>query len=67
MEISLNNRRETINSDKISINELIKLKNYTFKLLVTKVNGTLVKKDQRDDSYIKDGDDVVILHMISGG
>ena len=67
MEITLNNNKETIPQDTMSVSELIKWKNFTFRLLVTKVNGKLVKKDERDEVMIKDGDDVMVLHMISGG
>jgi len=67
MEILLNNRKEIIDQDEIKLDELIKLKNFTFKLLVTKVNGVLIKKDVRSDAIIRQGDEVHILHMISGG
>jgi sulfur carrier protein len=67
MEITLNNRKEKVDADELTVSELLKLKNYTFRLLVTKVNGKLVKKDKRDEAVIKDGDDVTVLHMISGG
>ena len=67
MNILLNNREETIEKDKITLAELIIYKNFTFKLLVTKVNGSLVKKDQRAETTISDGDEVNVLHMISGG
>jgi thiamine biosynthesis protein ThiS len=67
MKIILNNREEIINAEKITLSDLIKIKNFTFRLLVTKVNGKLVKKDQRDTVFIKDGDNVAVLHMISGG
>lgn len=67
MEITLNNRKETIPEDRISVAALISYKNFTFKLLVTKVNGKLVKKEDRDNVIIKEGDDVMVLHLISGG
>lgn len=67
MEITLNNRKELIDSEAISLAELIEYKNFSFKLLVTKVNGRLIKKDERDDVMISPGDEVQILHMISGG
>jgi thiamine biosynthesis protein ThiS len=67
MEIILNNNRENIPGENISVAELIRIKNYTFKLLVTKVNGQLVKKEDRDKVIIKEGDDVMVLHLISGG
>jgi thiamine biosynthesis protein ThiS len=67
MQILLNNRKETIDKERISLEELIRFKNYTFKLLVTKVNGKLIKKEMRAETIIHDGDEVNVLHMISGG
>ncbi|NQT78487.1 MAG: sulfur carrier protein ThiS [Bacteroidetes bacterium] len=67
MEILLNKRKETIDKDEITLAELIEYKKFTFKLLVTKVNGQLVKKNVRSESIIRDGDEVDVLHMISGG
>lgn len=68
MKITLNNRPETIeNVKKISIGQLIEYKNYTFKLLVTKINGVFVPKQKRAVTFVKDGDNVTILHLISGG
>ncbi len=67
MKIKLNNREELFERDQMSIEELIHEKNFTFKLLVTKINGKLVKKDERDSAIVNDGDEVTILHMISGG
>ena len=67
MEIILNNNPEIIQEENISIAELIRLKNYTFRLLVTRINGQLVKKEDREKAMIKQGDDVMIMHLISGG
>ena len=67
MKISLNNRVEEIEKEEMTLTELIKYKNFTFHLLVTKINHQLIKKEERDSSYIRDGDDVQVLHMISGG
>lgn len=67
MNIILNNNSEHIDVEKITLAELIILKKFTFKMLVTKVNGKLVKTDERAVSEIVDGDDVQIIHLISGG
>lgn len=67
MNITLNNRPDSFDEDSLTFEELIKKKNFTFKLIVTKLNGMLVKKEQRNDVYIKDGDDVTVLHLVSGG
>ncbi|MBT3301883.1 MAG: thiamine biosynthesis protein ThiS, partial [Bacteroidetes bacterium] len=40
---------------------------FTFKLLVIKINGVFVKKEKYETTIISDGDDVMVLHLISGG
>ena len=67
MEITLNNTKDNIPEDNITVADLIRIKNFTFRLLVTKVNGQLVRKEDREKVFIKDGDDVTVLHLISGG
>jgi thiamine biosynthesis protein ThiS len=67
MQIKLNNRDESFDKDQMSVEELIREKNFTFKLLVTKVNGKLIRKEERSEAIVRHGDEVIILHMISGG
>jgi len=67
MTITLNNRTETINADKLSVSGLLNHKNFTFKLLIVKLNGRLIKKDKFSETLIKEGDKVDVIHMISGG
>jgi sulfur carrier protein len=67
MKIVLNNKEEIIEGNLLTINELLQIKKYTFKMLVIKVNGILVKKNEYDKATVQDGDDVMVLHLISGG
>ena len=67
MNIILNNRSETLDVEQLTLQELIEKKNFTFKLLVTKINGKLVKKETRAETAIHEGDDVAVIHLISGG
>ncbi len=69
MNITLNNREETLDTNKeiLSIAELFELKKFSFKNLVVKINGTLVKRDEYQSAYFKNGDKVDVIHMISGG
>jgi sulfur carrier protein len=67
MEILLNNRPEILDGDLLTVNELLTVKNFTFRMLVIKINGVLVKKDQYATATIKNGDTVAVLHLISGG
>lgn len=67
MQITLNNNPETIEAGQITVRELLNLKRYTFKMLIVKINGQVVKNDEYDNAIIRDGDQVVVLHLISGG
>ncbi|PKP49112.1 MAG: thiamine biosynthesis protein ThiS [Bacteroidetes bacterium HGW-Bacteroidetes-11] len=67
MDIILNNRNESFDADQLTINELLAVKNFTFKMLVVKVNGELVRRRDFDIAIVKDGDDVMVLHLITGG
>lgn len=67
MEITLNNRQETFEPQSITVQELLDLKNFTFKMLVIKINGKLVKKVDYRETPVNDGDVVQVLHLVSGG
>jgi thiamine biosynthesis protein ThiS len=67
MDITLNNRPQFFDGEQLTIDEILKLKKFSFKMLVIKVNGKLIKKNQYDVQEVFDGDNVQILHLISGG
>lgn len=68
MKIILNNNIEILDENKVrTIRDLLELKNFSFKLLVVKINGRLIPKTDYDVAIIHDGDDVMILHLMSGG
>jgi thiamine biosynthesis protein ThiS len=67
MKINLNNTEVTIESESLSITELLQLRNFTFKMLVVKINGVLVRKSDYKNTFIHDGDQVTVLHLVSGG
>jgi sulfur carrier protein len=67
MKITLNNNPETVDAEHLTLQELIEYKNFTFRLLVTKVNGSLIKKEDRIITEVRDGDNVAVIHLISGG
>ena len=68
MDITLNNKPECIaEKERITVSELLALKNFTFKFLVVRVNGKAVKAGDYDNQIITDGDHVQVIHLISGG
>lgn len=64
--IMLNNRSfEWV--ENMTITKIMKKKNYTFKMLVVKVNGKLVRKENYATTVVPENADVKIIHLISGG
>jgi thiamine biosynthesis protein ThiS len=67
MKILLNNREEEFNKDLISVNEMLIIKKFSFKMRIIKINGTLIRRDEYDSTLIHEGDDVQMLYLMSGG
>jgi thiamine biosynthesis protein ThiS len=67
MQINLNNCPEQFEMSGITVSELLIAKNFTFKMLIVKINGNLIRKEEYDTAEIHEGDEVQALHLISGG
>jgi sulfur carrier protein len=67
MKIVLNNKEEEFAEREMTIAELLVAKTFSFRMLVIKINGQLIKKGDYESAKVKDGDNVMVLHLISGG
>jgi sulfur carrier protein len=67
MKISLNNREVEFDKDNLSINEILELKKLSFRMRVIKINGVLIPKERYDSTIVKDGDNIQVLYLMSGG
>jgi thiamine biosynthesis protein ThiS len=67
MKIFLNNRVEEFGKESLTISEMIILKKFSFKMKIIKLNGVLILKEDYDSTAIKDGDNVQMLYLMSGG
>ncbi|HNS18412.1 MAG TPA: sulfur carrier protein ThiS [Bacteroidales bacterium] len=67
MRITLNTIPEEIDAEALTIRELLAYKNFTFRLLVIKVNGKLVRREDYDTVTVRDRDQVTVMHLVSGG
>ena len=67
MNITLNNEPLAIDGESITVEELLKLKKYTFMLRIVKVNGRLLNRDSYGEEVINDGDNVQVIYLMSGG
>ena len=67
MKIILNNREEEIGKESITVNEMLILKKFSYKMRIIKINGVLISKENYDSTIIHDGDEVQMLYLMSGG
>ena len=67
MKILLNNRDEEFDKEFITVSEFLILKKFSFKMRIVKVNGEFIPKNKYDITMIKDGDNVQMLYLMSGG
>ena len=67
MKIILNNNEEEFAFQQMTIAELLLVKKFSFRMLVIKINGQLIKKSDYENAVVHDGDNVMVLHLISGG
>lgn len=67
MKIILNNREEEFDDDAMTVSEMLKLKKFTFRMRIIKINHILIPKDRYDSTIIHDKDDVQMLYLMSGG
>lgn len=51
----------------MTVRDVLKARNFVFPLLVVRVNGTLVARDDFDRTPVPDGADVQVVHLMSGG
>jgi len=51
----------------MTIRRVLEVMNYTFRMLVIKIDGVLVKKDAWDTTLVPPFAKVQVIHLISGG
>lgn len=73
MRIILNNESYEVpenqedNPTPCTIKKLLAYKNWTFPLIIVKINDKLIQRDQWDTTLVADGDTIEAIHLVSGG
>jgi len=67
MKILLNNREEEFMNETLSVTEMLIQKKFSYRMRVVKLNGSIVLKEKYDTTIIRDGDNVQMLYLMSGG
>lgn len=67
MNITLNSEPMTVDCESITVERLLELKKYTFRLRIVKINGRIIDRDSYGREIIHDGDTVQVIYLMSGG
>ena len=61
------NTREQAYQAGMTVRDLLDRNQYTFRHIIVRVNGEYVPEEQYDKAPVRDGDDVLVLHLMAGG
>jgi len=67
MKIKLNNNEEEFEGETVSVSRMLEIKRYSFKLRIIKVNGILIRREEYDNTFLSEDDDVQLIYLMSGG
>lgn len=69
MKLKLNNRDEEIASSEplLSVNDIIRIKTFTYKEIIVRINGTIIMDEDYNIPQIKEDDEVIMMHVFGGG
>ncbi|MDD4747891.1 MAG: sulfur carrier protein ThiS [Salinivirgaceae bacterium] len=67
MKIVLNHNLEEFEQTTMTVQELLDIKAFTFKILGIMLNDVVVKENDYLTTTVKDGDAIIILQLVSGG
>jgi len=67
MKFLLNNREEETDADNLTVSRLLELKKFSFRMRIVRINGIFIPKEKYDTTFIREGDNVMMLYLMSGG
>lgn len=67
MKIKVNGTPEEHAEDSLTVREILARKGWNFPLLIVRVDGALVERGAYGTTVVRDGADVELCHLVSGG
>ena len=66
-QITINNHIKVDWEEGLTVEKMLNKMNFTFKMLIVKINGELIQREEYKTTAIPADADVKVIHMISGG
>ncbi|MCX7028358.1 MAG: MoaD/ThiS family protein [Spirochaetes bacterium] len=67
MKVVVNFEEEEFPEAELSVSEIMRRRRYTFPHIITRINGKVVEREKRNEAVVREGDELEIYHLISGG
>ncbi|MEW6549830.1 MAG: MoaD/ThiS family protein [Spirochaetota bacterium] len=67
MKLTVNFDVQEYPEAELSVAEIMRRRKFSFPHVITRLNGALVERKDRDSALVRDGDDLEVYHLISGG
>lgn len=67
MKLTINHKEEQFKENELPLHKLLEQKDLTFKRILIRVNGQVINEEAKGETTLKDGDQVDIVRIISGG
>lgn len=67
MKITVNRTAEEHPEEALTVRQILERKGWNFPLLIVQVNGALVDRAAYETTVVRDGDEVDLHHLVSGG
>jgi thiamine biosynthesis protein ThiS len=67
MQITLNNKIEVFPNEALTIKDILELKKFSYPKLIVKLNDVIIEKQDFESTFVKEGDNLMILHLLAGG
>ncbi len=67
MKLLINHKEEQFEEKELTLHKLLEIKDLKFKRLLIRVNGKVVSENEICETKLKEGDQLDIVRIISGG
>jgi sulfur carrier protein ThiS len=67
MKLKVNFDADEYPEAELSVAEIMRRRKFSFPHVITRLNGALIEKFARESAMVRDGDDLEVYHLISGG
>lgn len=67
MQIKVNGTNRTFSEENLTIADLLEKMKYSFPRIIVKYKDKIISKNDFKEIILTDNDEILIIHMISGG